>query len=110
MSRPYGDCFKASLESAGELQIMKDAVEQSKPEGEQYQKIYESLGLSESIYIVHGTAIPSDGLGQRPNDNSCLDRGGAACDRDIKQPVDENHNRQLLRPPRHHPPNTLLRK
>jgi hypothetical protein len=62
MSRQYGDCFQASLVSAEELKIMKDSIEQSMPEGAKYKEIYDGLGLSESIYVVHGTAVPPDGL------------------------------------------------
>lgn len=62
ISRQYGDCYQASLESAEELQSMKAAVEQSTPSGEEFRSIYDGLGLSEPIYVVHGTAIPPNGL------------------------------------------------
>ncbi|NTU49890.1 MAG: hypothetical protein HGA87_03205 [Desulfobulbaceae bacterium] len=62
MTRQYGDCYEASLKNAEELQLIKDAVEQSVPDGGKLKDIYDYLGLSESIRIVHGTAIPPNGI------------------------------------------------
>lgn len=62
MSRPYGDCYQASLESAEELQLMKSAVEQSLADAENFKKLYNRLGLTNPISIVHGTAVPANGL------------------------------------------------
>lgn len=60
--RPFGDCYQASLESAEELQFMKDAVEQSLPDSAAFKEIYDGLYLAEDISVFHGTAVPPDGL------------------------------------------------
>ena len=54
--------LKASLENAEELQLIKYAVEQSCTCDVGLKKVYEELGLAENIYVVHGTAVPTDGL------------------------------------------------
>lgn len=62
MPRKYGDCYEASLNNAEELQQIKDSVEQSAPISEGLKSIYDHFGLSESICVVHGTAIPPNGV------------------------------------------------
>lgn len=94
MTRPYGDCYQASLESAEELQHIKKAVENSTPEALAFERLYEGLGLSEEIAVVHGTAIPPSGIDKgKTIVHAWVEVGDYAI---------ESSNNQLLRIPRSH--------
>lgn len=60
--RPYGDCYKASMASAEELQLIKETVEKSLPNAPAFKHLYEGLGLSAQVNVVHGTAVPPTGI------------------------------------------------
>lgn len=62
VTRQYGDCYEASLVNAEELQLMKEAVEKSTPDAPKFKQLYEGLGLSEPVTVVHGTAVPPTGI------------------------------------------------
>jgi hypothetical protein len=94
VTRPYGDCYQASLESAEELQHIKKAVENSTSEALAFERLYEGLGLSEEIAVVHGTAIPPNGI----------DKGKSIVHAwvEVGDYAIECSNNQLLRIPRAH--------
>lgn len=61
-NRSYGDCYQASLEGAEELAEIKRIVEKTPDTDSPFKRIYDHLNLSESIEVVHGEAVPSDGI------------------------------------------------
>ena len=63
LARPYGDCYEASFKSAEELAQLKSAAE-TNPTDKDLKRLYDGLGLTEEIEIVHGAAVPPDGLDQ----------------------------------------------
>lgn len=61
-ARPYGDCYEVSLQRAEELQFVKESVEGGLPNAAEVRNIYDGLGLHRAVSVVHGTAVPPDGL------------------------------------------------
>jgi len=61
-ARPFGDCYKSSLIGAEELTKLKLQFESGKSEDETLGHLYEHLGLKDEIEVVHGHAVPPDGL------------------------------------------------
>jgi hypothetical protein len=60
-TRPYGDCYVASLNLAEELAQIK-MVAEADPTDAELKKLYDGLRLATDISIVHGEVVVPDGL------------------------------------------------
>jgi hypothetical protein len=60
-SDKLGDCYKAALENAEELALIKSTVEGGAPDALEVAATYERLGLASQVEIVHGTVLIPEG-------------------------------------------------
>jgi len=57
----FGDCYEAAIRSAEVLAEIKASVESDAPDASEHAAMYENRGLSETIEVVHGTAVIPEG-------------------------------------------------